>query len=64
MVITDVDIEKAELVLLPDGMHFDGERRLFIKGLKSCDFLAVLGSGKTTALQAKLICMARHLPCE
>lgn len=64
MVITDVDIEKAELVLLSDGMHFDGERRLFIKGLKSCDLLAVPGSGKTTALQAKLICMARHLPLE
>ena len=62
MVITDVDIEKAEQVLLPDGMHFDGERRLFIKDLESCDLLAVPGSGKTTALQAKLICMARHLP--
>lgn len=62
MIITDVDIEKAEQVLLPDGIHFDGERRLFIKDLKSCDLLAVPGSGKTTALQAKLICMARHLP--
>lgn len=64
MVITDVDIEKAEQVLLPEGMHFDGERRLFIKDLESCDLLAVPGSGKTTALQAKLICMARHLPLE
>ena len=64
MVITDVDIEKAEQVLLPEGMHFDGERRFFIKDLESCDLLAVPGSGKTTALQAKLICMARHLPLE
>lgn len=64
MVITDVDIEKAEQVLLSEGMHFDGERRLFIKDLKSCDLLAVPGSGKTTALQAKLICMARHLPLQ
>lgn len=64
MIITDVDIEKAEQVLLSDGIHFDSERRLFIKDLESCDLLAVPGSGKTTALQAKLICMARHLPLE
>ena len=64
MVITDVDIEKAEQVLLSEGMHFDGERRLFIKDLKSCDLLAVPGSGKTTSLQAKLICMSRHLPLQ
>lgn len=64
MVITNVDIEKAEQVLLPAGMHFDDERRLFIKDVESCDLLAVPGSGKTTALQAKLICMARHLPLE
>lgn len=64
MVITDADIEKAEHILLPYGMHFDGERRLFIKDLESCDLLAVPGSGKTTALQAKLLCISRHLPLE
>lgn len=64
MIITDVDIEKAEEILLPKGMHFDGERRDFIKDLDSCDLLAVPGSGKTTALQAKLFCVARNLPLQ
>lgn len=64
MDVTDVDIELAEKALLPDGMHFDEERRKFIKELGTCDLLAVPGSGKTTALQAKLFCMARHLPLE
>lgn len=64
MNITDVDINEAEKTLLPKDIHFDDERRDFIKGLESCDLLAVPGSGKTTALQAKLFCMARHLPLE
>lgn len=62
MEITDRDIEKAEQILLPDGMAFDDERRDFIRCLESCDLLAVPGSGKTTALQAKLCCLAQHLP--
>ena len=64
MNITDIDINKAEKILLPKDMHFDDERRDFIKGLESCDLLAVPGSGKTTALQAKLFCMSRHLPLD
>ena len=64
MFIVDADIENAEKLLLPDGMHFDDERRTFIKDLDSCDLLAVPGSGKTTALQAKLFCLARHLPLQ
>lgn len=64
MNITDIDINEAEKTLLPKDMHFDDERRDFIKDLESCDLLAVPGSGKTTALQAKLFCMARHLPLE
>ena len=64
MNITDIDINEAEKTLLPKDMHFDDERRDFIKDLESCDLLAVPGSGKTTALQAKLSCMARHLPLE
>ena len=63
MEISDVDIEGAERNLLPQGMAFDEERRQFIKHLESCDLLAVPGSGKTTALQAKLFCISRHLPC-
>jgi DNA helicase II / ATP-dependent DNA helicase PcrA len=34
----------------------------FIKKLESCDLLAVPGSGKTTALLAKLYCLSMHLP--
>lgn len=46
MNITDVDINEAEKTLLPKDIHFDDERRDFIKGLESCDLLAVPGSGK------------------
>lgn len=55
-------IEKAERLLLPEGCHFDEERVRFIKRLDSGDLLAVPGSGKTTALRAKLYCMAQNLP--
>lgn len=64
MEITDIDISLAEKVLLPEGLTFDDERRDFIKCLDSCDLLAVPGSGKTTALQAKLFCLSKHLPLE
>ena len=40
MNITDVDINEAEKTLLPKDIHFDDERRDFIKGLESCDLLA------------------------
>lgn len=62
MEITIRDIERAERILLPEGLTFDEERRNFIRRLESCDLLAVPGSGKTTALQAKLCCLAHHLP--
>lgn len=55
-------IEKAEQLLLPVGCHFDDERKAFINRLDSGDLLAVPGSGKTTALRAKLYCMAQNLP--
>lgn len=55
-------IEKAEALLLPVGCHFDDERVRFIKKMDSGDLLAVPGSGKTTALRAKLYCMAQSLP--
>ena len=64
MKILDSDIEIAEKILLPTGMRFDEERRSFIKDLNSCDLLAVPGSGKTTALQAKLCCISQHFPLE
>ncbi|MBR0534006.1 MAG: ATP-dependent helicase [Bacteroidales bacterium] len=56
------NIAKAEQLLLPDGCHFDEERIQFINRLESGDLLAVPGSGKTTALRAKLYCMAKELP--
>lgn len=64
MTIGDPDIAYAETVLLPEGQSFDGERRQFIKSLETIDLQAVPGSGKTTALLAKLLILARHLPFE
>ena len=62
MTITDELIEKAERILLPYGRTFDDERKDFIKGLDNRDLMAVPGSGKTTALQAKLYCIAHNMP--
>lgn len=61
MQITDEQIKTAERILI-NGHNFDDERVAFIKRLTSCDVLAAPGSGKTTALMAKLICMAQSLP--
>lgn len=55
-------IDEAEKILLPTGSHFDDERRDFIANLSSHDLVAVPGSGKTTALQAKLYCLSKSLP--
>lgn len=60
--ITDADIEYAEKVLLPEGKEFDEERRLFIRNLETLDLQAVPGSGKTTALLAKLLILERYMP--
>lgn len=56
-VINDQIINEVEGLFLPQGASFDEERRDFIKNLTSCDLLAVPGSGKTTALLAKLACV-------
>lgn len=56
------DIEFAEAILLPDGAHFDKERRDFIRHTETIDLQAVPGSGKTTALLAKLIALGRYCP--
>lgn len=58
MQIDDNIINEAEKLLI-NGSHFDLERLEFIKSFESCDLLAIPGSGKTTALQAKLYCMSR-----
>lgn len=62
--ITDDDIAHAERLLLPEGKTFDTERRAFIKRLDTLDLQAVPGSGKTTALLAKLVILERQLPFE
>ncbi len=60
--ILDEDIAEAEKLLLPAGKTFDAERRTFIRCLETSDLQAVPGSGKTTALMAKLQIMDRYLP--
>ena len=60
--ITESDIEYAEKILLAEGQNFDDERRAFIKNLEVIDLQAVPGSGKTTALLAKLLILERKLP--
>lgn len=60
--ITDEEILYAESILLPEGKTFDDERRIFIKNLETIDLQAVPGSGKTTALLAKLLILEKRLP--
>ena len=60
--ITNEDIRYAENILLPIGKVFDDERRDFIKNLSTIDLQAVPGSGKTTALLAKLLILETKLP--
>jgi superfamily I DNA/RNA helicase len=62
--ITDEDIAYAERLLLPEGSSFNEERRAFIRCLESRDVVACPGSGKTTALLAKILIMARKMPFE
>ncbi|PQJ08794.1 hypothetical protein CJD36_022335 [Flavipsychrobacter stenotrophus] len=62
--INDDDIMYAQSILLPPGKSFDEERRTFIKNLDTIDLQAVPGSGKTTALLAKLLIFERKLPFE
>lgn len=60
--ITDEGIRFAQGILLPDGKEFDEERIAFIRNLNTIDLQAVPGSGKTTALLAKLLILERKLP--
>jgi DNA helicase II / ATP-dependent DNA helicase PcrA len=62
--ITDDDVAHAERLLLPDGKTFDTERRVFLRRFDTLDLQAVPGSGKTTALLAKLVILERYLPFE
>jgi DNA helicase II / ATP-dependent DNA helicase PcrA len=60
--ITDEEIQYAEQLLLPNGKTFDDERKAFIRNFSTIDLQAVPGSGKTTALLAKLVILERKLP--
>jgi len=62
--ITDADIIYAEKILLKENQHFDDERIAFIKNLETIDLQAVPGSGKTTALLAKLLILEKYMPFE
>ncbi|KUJ60685.1 hypothetical protein AR687_16785 [Flavobacteriaceae bacterium CRH] len=60
--INDIHIKEAENIFIR-GNEFDKKERIpFIKNLETCDLLAVPGSGKTTALMAKLYCLSKQLP--
>jgi len=60
--ITDEEIQYAEQLLLPTGKTFDDERKAFIRNFNTIDLQAVPGSGKTTALLAKLVILEQKLP--
>lgn len=62
LLISDDDIQYAEKILFGKVDVFDDERKAFIKYLDTCDLQAVPGSGKTTALLAKLLILERYLP--
>lgn len=60
--VLEEDIRYAESILLPEGNTFDEERVEFIKNFETIDLQAVPGSGKTTALLAKLLILETRLP--
>lgn len=60
--ITDEDIKYAEKILLSAGREFDDERKIFIRDFSTLDLQAVPGSGKTTAILAKLLILERYMP--
>lgn len=62
MKIKDHEIERSERLLLPIGCHFNEERREFLKCMESRDVVACPGSGKTTALLAKLLILSSRMP--
>lgn len=60
--VTEDEIHYAEQLLLPKGKVFESEHKDFIRDFTVLDLQAVPGSGKTTALLAKLIILERKLP--
>ena len=64
IIITNEDITWAESILLPTGEHFDEEQQAVIKSFETKDIIACPGSGKTTALIAKLLILSKRMPLE
>lgn len=63
--ITDEDIKNAEAIFLKPGQSFDNERIEFIKCLDESLYVqACPGSGKTTALLAKLYILSEKMLIE
>ena len=58
------DIEATEELLLPHGAHFPEDAKNVIRCWHSADVAACPGSGKTTALLAKLKLLADRMPLE
>ncbi|WP_457644299.1 UvrD-helicase domain-containing protein [Persephonella sp.] len=59
--VNDSDIRYAEKILFERTKVFDKERVEFIKNFDTIDLQAVPGSGKTTALLAKLLILEKKL---
>jgi len=64
ILITNDDISWAEKILLPLGKHFDDEQKAVIKCFETKDILACPGSGKSTAMLAKLLILSQQMPLE
>lgn len=64
--LKDIDIlphiKDAEKLFLPKGKTFDQETLSFITDMDSTDVVACPGSGKTTALLAKLFILSKYMP--
>lgn len=59
---TDNEIKRAHDVLLKGKNPFDKSRENIIKENSSCYVQACPGSGKTTALLAKLVILSNKMP--
>lgn len=61
---TKEEFEWLEKMLLRPKGCFDDQRRAFISDFSTLDLQAVPGSGKTTAILAKLLYLENHLPLD
>jgi len=64
ILISNDDIFWSERILLPPSAHFNEEQKAVIRCFETKDILACPGSGKTTALLAKLLILSQRMPLE